>query len=177
MMKVWPVIGSRRRGAGALAFAALLILASACSPRETAPAGPMAPDFTVRTVDGSDFTLSDHRGKVVVLFAMAAWCPSCTLETRALSRIYREYGDRGVEVLILDVWPEETEAQLLDFKSRAQGGDHFWALDIGNRWASAYQVKSLDTTVIVDRGGRIAYRDGSPTPYKNLKAEVEPLLQ
>lgn len=170
-----------RRGRSLVGISAVLlllfvVLTSACSPKETTPAGPLAPDFTVKTLDGPSFTLSEHRGKVVILFAVAAWCPTCVPETQALAQIYREYRDRGVEVLILDVWPGETEEQLLRFKSSAQGGDHYWAMDTENRWALAYEIRSLDTTVIVDRQGRIAYRDGSPTPYQSLKAEVEPLL-
>lgn len=160
-----------------LLFALLgMLFLSSCGGSAPESSGPLAPDFTVKTIDGSNFTLSEHRGKVVILFAMAAWCPTCVPETRALARIHREYRNRGVEVLILDIWPGETEQQLLRFKSSAQGGDHFWAMDTESRWALAYQIRTLDTTVIIDRQGRIAYRDGSPTPYQNLKAEVEPLL-
>ena len=135
-----------------------------------------APDFTVKTLDGSDFTLSEQRGKVIILFAMAAWCPTCAPEAQALARIYGEYRDRGVEVLILDVWQGETEEQLLQFKNSVQGGDHLRAIDRENRWALAYEIKILDTTVIVDRQGRIAYRDESSTSYQKLKEEVESLL-
>lgn len=127
-------------------------------------------------IGGSEFTLSRHRGKVVILYAMAAWCPTCAPEARDLGRIYREYRAKGVEVLIVDVWPGETEAQLLQFKSFARGGDHLWALDRDNRWASAYQIRALDTTVIVDRQGRVAYRDEVPTSYEKLKKELERVL-
>ncbi|MEE9202099.1 MAG: TlpA disulfide reductase family protein [Dehalococcoidia bacterium] len=160
-----------------LLFALLAMLfLSSCGGPAPESSGPLAPDFTVQTMDGSSFTLSQHRGKVVILFAMAAWCPTCVPETQALAHIYQEYRDRGVEVLILDVWPGETERQLLRFKSSAQGGDHFWAMDTESRWALAYEIRTLDTTVIVDRQGRIAYRDGSPTPYQRLKEEIERLL-
>lgn len=151
-----------------LALAATTLF-TGCGEAEFQPRGPLAPDFTVKTLDGSGFTLSEHRGKVVILYAMAAWCPSCVPETRALARIYQEYRDRGVEVLILDVWLGETEEQLLQFKRAAQGGDHLWALDRENRWALTYEIKALDATVIVDRQGRIAYRDEFPTSYEKLK--------
>lgn len=153
-----------------------MIFLSGCGGSEFKSNGPLAPDFTVKTLDGSEFTLSEHRGKVIILYAMAAWCPTCVPEAQALAQIHREYRDRGVEVLILDVWPGETEEQLLQFKNSVQGGDHFWAMDRESRWALAYEIKTLDTTVIVDRQGRIAYRDGSSTPYQRLKKEVESLL-
>lgn len=162
--------------AGGLLLLVGLILLSGCGESAPESSAPLASDFTVKTLDGSDFTLSEHRGKVIILYAMAAWCPTCVPEARALSQIHREYRDRGVEVLILDVWQGETEEQLLQFKSDAHGGDHLWAMDIENRWALAYEIKTLDTTVIVDRQGRIAYRDGSSTPYQKLKEAVESLL-
>ncbi len=154
-----------------------LIFLSGCGGSELESGGPLAPDFTVKTVSGSDFTLSEHRGKVVIFYAMAAWCPTCVPEAKALARIYREYRDKGVEVLVLDVWAGETEEQLLQFKKLAEDGDHFWAIDEENRWALAYGIRTLDTTVIVDRQGRIAYRDASSTPYQKLKKEVEFLLR
>lgn len=161
---------------GGLLFLGTLTLLSGCGGSESKSSGPPAPDFTVKTLDGSDFTLSGHRGKVVILYAMAAWCPSCAPEAQALARIYTEYQGSGVEILILDVWQGDTEEQFLQFKNSVKGGDHFWALDKGSRWALAYEIKTLDATVIIDRQGRIAYRDGSPTPYQKLKKEVESLL-
>ncbi|MFQ5925727.1 MAG: peroxiredoxin family protein [Dehalococcoidia bacterium] len=162
--------------AGGLLLLVGLILLSGCGESVPEPSGPPAPDFSVKTLDGSDFTLSEHRGKVIILYAMAAWCPTCVPEAQALARIHREYRGRGVEVLILDVWQGETEDQLAQFKNSVQGGDHFWAMDRENRWALAYEIRMLDTTVIIDRQGRIAYRDGYSTPYQKLREEVESLL-
>ncbi|MBI2917342.1 MAG: TlpA family protein disulfide reductase [Chloroflexi bacterium] len=154
----------------AIVLGVILLMAS-CSPE-----GQPAPDFTVTTLDGSDFTLSEYRGKVVIMYAMAAWCPSCIPEAKALARIFREYRGRGVEVLVLDVDTRETGQHLRQFKDFVQGGEHYWALDEGNRWALAYEIKALDSTIIVDQQGRIAYRDEVSTSYERLKEEIQSLL-
>lgn len=164
----------------------LALIATGCrggAPSPTPPASPTpqptlptAPDFQVATVEGSSFTLAQHRGKVVVLMATASWCTSCIPEVRTLARIHREYQQKGVEVLILSVWPRETEQDWLRFRERVGGGDHLWAIDRDGLWARAYQIRALGTTIIVDRRGGIAYRDESATSYQTYRAQIEKLL-
>jgi peroxiredoxin len=133
----------------------------------------LAPEFSVRTVDGRPFTLADYRGRPVILFFMAAWCSPCAYEARALARLYAEYGDRGLEVLAVDIDPSEGEADLKRFREWAvpQAG-YRWALDPEGALVRAFKVRALDTTVVIDPEGRIVYRDEVSTPYGTLKEVV-----
>ena len=54
--------------------------------------------------------------------------------------------------------------------------DVLWAQDERGEAVSAYQVASLGTTVIIDREGRVRYRDGGATPYGKLKEELAKVL-
>ena len=49
-------------------------------------------------------------------------------------------------------------------------------MDTGLNVARPYRVRALDTTIVIDRDGRIAYEDRSPTGYDRLAAVVEALL-
>jgi peroxiredoxin len=142
-------------------------------------ARPPAPDFAVDTVDGGRFVLSEHRGRAVVVYFMAGWCLSCVPEARALARLYAEYRDRGLEVLAVDAQFDETPADLDRFRRLVGASpppDYRWAIDRELKVVSALGVRSLDTTIVIDPEGRVAYRDEVPTPYEVLRRVVEGVL-
>lgn len=146
-------------------------------PATRAPSsGPPAPDFTVPTLDGSTFTLSEHRGQLVVLFAMAYWCGTCIPEARALARIQQEFGDR-VAIVALDVDPSSTPEALARFRQQAGNPDYVWAFDSGSRVTQAYRIRSLDTTFIINQAGEIVYSDAYPTSYGTLRTQIRNLLE
>ncbi len=111
-----------------------------------------------------------------VVFFMAAWCFTCQGEARALAAIHERYAAEGVTVLTLDVDPKEGEPELAKFREFTGSGAHLWAFDRGFDVARVLEVNRLDATVIIDRSGRIAYRDASPTNYGYLAAVLEALL-
>lgn len=64
-----------------------------------------------------------------------------------------------------------------DFWQWAGGGDQvLLAEDIGQRAVAALAVTGLGTTIIVDRNGRVVYRDSGPTAYERLRSEVDRAL-
>jgi thiol-disulfide isomerase/thioredoxin len=139
---------------------------------------PMAPPMRLQTAsygDGSIFDVAEENGNVVVFYFMAAWCITCIPETQALALIDENYADAGVRVVILDVDQTENEDILARFREDYGNGQHLWAMDRDLGAARALGVNILDATVIVDREGRIAYRDGVPTSYETLAAIIEAL--
>ena len=136
--------------------------------------GPAAPDFTVPTLDGETFTLSEHRGKPVILFAMAYWCGTCVPEAKALARLHEKYGDQVV-IVALDVDPSSTPEALQRFRQWVGNPDYVWAFDEGNRVAMAYRIRSLDSTFIISPSGQIVYSDTTPTPYQTLERQIRRL--
>jgi len=102
---------------------------------------------------------------------MAYWCGSCLSEASALTQLQQEYGNQ-VNIMAIDVDPSSTPDLLRKFKSAAGNGNYIWAIDTGQKVTTAYQVTSLDTTLILDTQGRVVYRDQYPTPYQPLKDEL-----
>lgn len=148
---------------------------SAPGPRGTTT-GPPAPDFSIATVGGGRFALAEQRGKPVALYFMAGWCVTCVPEAQALARLHREYRDRGLQVLLVDVEATETEADLARFQRWVGPAEYAWAIDRTGALVRAFQVRALDSTVLIDRDGRVAWSDGVPTPYETLKRELEKVL-
>ncbi|MBX5491048.1 MAG: TlpA family protein disulfide reductase [Chloroflexi bacterium] len=176
--------------ASLLLCAALVLVGAACRPAgqsaasgaaSVAPSGPgaaadRAPDLVVQTLDGQTFRLSDHRGQPVVLFFTASWCASCVPEIGNLNRLYELYREQGLQVVVVSIDPSDTPADFQRFKQLARGGDYVWALDRGGQAALAYQVKSLETKVLVGRDGRIVARHVGREPFEAARAAVESAL-
>ena len=149
--------------------------AKAALVRTTVNAGPMAADFTVPTLGGGSFTLSLHREKPVILYAMAYWCGSCVPEARALAKLHKKY-DKRIIVVALDVDPSSTGDKLRQFRSRIGGADYIWAFDEGGRVTRAYGIRSLDSTFIIDSSGRIVYSGIYSLAYDTLEEQIKKLL-
>ncbi len=58
-----------------------------------------APDFTLESLDGNKMTLSDLRGKAVLLNFWATWCGPCKIETPWLVELQNKYGAQGLQVI------------------------------------------------------------------------------
>lgn len=62
-----------------------------------------APDFSLQSLDNKTVSLKDYLGKTLVLHIATTWCPFCNAEAPHLEKLYQNYKDRNVEVLIIDV--------------------------------------------------------------------------
>jgi cytochrome c biogenesis protein CcmG/thiol:disulfide interchange protein DsbE len=139
----------------ALGVAALVIIlltrALQGTSTELRPGEP-APDFSFTTFAGEEMSLSDFRGRVVILNFWASWCVECALEAPALERTWREYSERGVVVLGLAYTDTEPAARayLERFSITYPNGP-----DLGGRISRLYRLTGVPETVVVDPGGRL----------------------
>jgi len=76
------------------------------------PVGTAAPSFTARTADGKLLSLSDLRGRpVIVYFFPKAFTPVCTIETKGFRDNYAEVAELGFEVVGISTDSEETQCR------------------------------------------------------------------
>ncbi len=166
-------------------MATTILLGIACKPAEP-PAAPavtasqastaasdLAPELVVTTLDGQTFRLSEQRGQPVVLFFTASWCASCIPEIATLNKLYEQYQHSGLQVVVVSVDPGDTAADLQRFKGIAQGADYTWGLDKAGKVAVAFDVKALETKIVVGRDGRVVSRYVGRESYESAKAAVE----
>lgn len=166
-----------RGGLLATLLVLLAVLVPGCgSPAgrtEAALAGPPAPDFGVATIDGEQFALAQQRGRPVLLFFMAAWCTTCIPVAQDIERLTKgQDAPRDLVVLVVGVDTTETPADLAAFRQRAGGPARHWAIDAKRQITKAYGVTALDTTVIIDRQGRVAYRNNTKPTLASLTQQV-----
>ena len=86
-------------------FAAVLLSTGCLASCGTKGAieGDSAPNFKLKDLDGQTVSLSDLRGKPVLINFWATWCYWCSIEMPYLEQIYREWSDNGLVLLAINV--------------------------------------------------------------------------
>ena len=113
--------------------------------------GETAPDFNAEYVDGEIFTLSDARGKVVILNFWATWCGPCCEELPAFQKLHDEYGDK-LQVIAIDYG--ESEKEVSGF-IKENGYSFPVALDMDGSISALYPTDGIPYTLIIDKNGII----------------------
>jgi peroxiredoxin len=140
----------------------LALALSACSSQKTSAHGGMkavekrqkAPEFTLRDAEGRAVSLSDYRGKVVLLNFWATWCGPCRIEIPWFMQFEKEFKDRGFAVLGVSMDDEGWVAvkpylERMRVNYRVLMGDSMVSDLYGG-------VDSLPTSFMIDRDGRVA---------------------
>ena len=168
---------------GILVFAALWIWWSAVPSGATTagkiPApmeGFLAPDFELTTLNGEMVSLSDLRGKVVLVNFWASWCPPCRSEMPAMERIYTEYGPNEFVILAVNNSRQDRPAEAERFVAEKNLTFPI-LLDTDGQVSALYQVHSLPTSFFIDREGIVSEIVIGGMSEALLRTRVENLLQ
>jgi peroxiredoxin len=65
--------------------------------------GHEVPDFAFPDIDGKKVSLSDHRGKVVLVNVWATWCPPCRQEMPSMQRLYEKFKGESFKILAVSI--------------------------------------------------------------------------
>jgi peroxiredoxin len=137
-----------------------------------------APDFTLATLGGGSFHLAAQHGHVVVLYFMATSCGSCAQGSHDLAQALLSAKTAGAQAVAIDVNPADSTADLQEFV-RAVGipatAPIRWGIDVTGTIANAYRVPALETTVVINKQGQIAYRQDGAVPPEQLAQIVRNL--
>lgn len=132
-----------------------------------------APDFTLIDFNGQVVTLSDLRGKVVIINFWASWCPPCREEAAYLEQTWRKYKDQGVVFIGVDYVDTEKEAlaYIAEFDIT-----YFNGPDIGTRIAQSYNIQGVPETYYIDRNGILRGMHIGPLGAPELDEKIDELL-
>ena len=118
--------------------------------------GDMAPDFTLELIDGSNFTLSEQRGKVVMLQFTAGWCGICRNEMPHIESDIWQRHKENPEFVLVGIDREETKEEILPF-IEGVGTTYPIAMDSNGDVFASYALRKSGITrnILIDRDGKI----------------------
>lgn len=173
-----PPTGPRRGlsryliGLVALGFVALLVYGLATTGDKRVEEG-MAPDFALTTFDGQPLTLTELKGKVVVVNFWATWCLECEKEASDLEQAWRDYRDKGVQFVGIDYLDQAPlNQEYLDRYDITYPN----APDLQGRAYQAYGVQGLPETFVIDQSGAVRKVFIGAATRDDLAFEIDRLL-
>lgn len=146
--------------------------------RTSARPGTIAPDFTLQDLHGRDVTLSQLRGKVVLLEFWATWCPPCRATVPELVALQGKFKGRGFTVLGISVDDEDghLRAELSEFSGKFHIN---YPVLVGSEAVERdYKVWSIPQSFLIDKNGKIrdSYSGYIDQYESKVSSEVERLL-
>ena len=141
--------------------------------------GDMAPDFTLMGTDGTEFTLSSQRGKVVMLQFTASWCGICRSEMPHIeSRIWQPHKN-DTDFVLMGVDREEPRETVIEYTEKLGTTYPMLLDDKGDVFAQyALRKSGITRNVLIDRNGRIVKltRRFVEEEFEDLVATIDSLL-
>jgi len=146
-------------------------------------AAPLAPDFTLKDLDGKDVSLSQYKGKVVLINFWATWCDPCYIEIPWLIEMQQKYGDKGFTILGVAM-DEEGKSVVAPFVAKERfsvNGQKLpmsYPILLGND-AMADKFGGLlgyPTSILVSRDGKIIKRITGLLTYDEISKAIESQL-
>jgi thiol-disulfide isomerase/thioredoxin len=131
-----------------------------------AQVGVTAPQVTARALDGRQVELPADKPSVVFFFA--GWCSSCIAEAAALGELQLKHGD-DVDIVAVSIDPGDTPQTIEQFMQAAGSPGYPVLHDVDDSIRAAYEVTSLDVTVITDAAGKVVYRDSVASTVDQLQ--------
>jgi len=149
----------------------LASLVAACAKQSEAAL--RAPDFTLQTIDGESVTLSDFRGKPVMVSFWTVNCPSCAFQIPYIQAFYDESSSEEVAVLTINVGESATVVQ--DYVT-SYGFTFPILLDSETKVAQSYGIPGVPVTFFIDADGLIkAYKIGPFMTQEEMESLFESL--
>ena len=133
-----------------------------------------APSFILNDDKGNKFTDQDLKGKIYIIQGFTPGCSSCAREIATLKGVYEKFKDKNLEIISIDIGSNDINGAL-DTKERFDGGDWIWTFD-SDDVAIKLEMKTLESTYIIDKEGIIRYKDESLSDLKTLSEEIEKLI-
>ena len=132
-------------------------------------------NFTLKDKNGTNVRLADYKGKVVLLNFWATWCGPCKVEIPEFVEVYKQYHDRGFEILGVLAQDEPSREELHAFTSGFKM--NYPVFRAHEDFENAHgPIWALPTTYLIDRHGSICMKHMGPVSKEMVEREIKGLL-
>ena len=134
-------------------------------------------EFTVYDKDGKKVSISDYKGKPVIINFWASWCVPCKNEIPYFKNIQKEYGEE-VEVLMVNITDnvKETKERALEYVEKSDLKDMNVLFDLDEDASKKYKLVGLPSTLFLTENGKVMNEHLGLMDEEELKKNVNKLL-
>jgi len=127
-------------------------LAAPLSSQVPLQPGEVAPDFTLKRLAGEGVSLSELRGRPVLVNFWASWCKPCRAEMPEIISAYQTHRDAGLEVLAVNLTDQESMKDVRKFTAEI-GLPFTVLLDQKGKVRERYGLTAVPTSIFIDAAG------------------------
>ncbi len=135
-------------------------------------------NFKFKDVESKSISLSDYKGKVILLDFWATWCPPCRKEIPGFIELYNTYKSRGLVVIGVSM---DDADDIADVKHYAAQIKMNYPILLGagreDDLKPAFGELPLPTSFVIARDGRICARHDGLTAKEQVEREITALLR
>ena len=125
--------------------------------------GSEAPNFDFPDLDGKKVSLSDHRGKVVLVNIWATWCPPCRQEMPSMQRLYEKFKGENLEILAVSI--DSTGREAVAPFMRKMNLTFPALLDPKETIKPLYRITGVPESFIIDKDGIVVEKIIGPIDW------------
>jgi peroxiredoxin len=173
------VTGTRRKSKKADAFVvdALNVIAPSIAEREAQAALGKEVELKLKDLFGADVSLSQYKGRIVVLNFWATFCIPCRKEMPDLAAIQNEYAALGLQVIGASTDESGNRPKVLQFIKETKVNFPIWMGASAADMARFGLGEALPGTVVIDRSGKIVKVISGVVSVADLKKQIDSMLE
>lgn len=154
-------------------FAAVVLMLFGFLSAYAIDIGADAPEFSLKDINGKTVSLSDFKGKVVILDFFASWCPPCRQEVPDFIQLQNAYADKGFAMIGVAVVTAQEAKDFVDKMSV-----NYPVLVDDEKVSGAYgPIRSIPTTFLIDKNGKIVKMYIGFRPKSTFESDIKELLK
>ena len=128
-----------------------------------------APDFTLTDLNGDEFSLSDHKGKVIILDFWATWCGPCRMEIPGFVELQDKYGD---DVVVVGVSLDKGGPKAVVPFAKEYEINYPVVYGDGTVVQAYGGIRGIPTTFIIDRNFNIQRKYVGYKPHSVFESDI-----